>query len=198
MRYATAIAATLALALAIPVAAFARGPGADGGARKERRARFIKKIKQHRAKMLRQQVGLNEAKAAQVEKILDGFHTRRRALRKDMRAQHKALKQLLAQDSNDQKAFQLAVDAMVATRAQLAKLHDRQIDALRRVLTPKQQAKALMALHKMKRKIRHRMHRMHRKHRRGGRGGPGGPDGFGGPPHDGPGGEHPPPAGADF
>lgn len=190
MRHFKFICAALAVVgLALPNLAVAGGPdGANDGHAKHGK-RFEAKMKKHRGKMLRERIGLNEGKAQQVEKLMDEFHTRKRALRQEMRANHKALKTLLAGDSNDQRAYQVAVQAMISARAQVAQLHDQEIAALRTLLTPKQQAKALMALHRMKQHMRHRMHRMHRKGRHGSaQGGADGPPQHGdrsGPPQHG-------------
>ncbi|GEM_PF-2771288 len=192
----TTFIAAIVCALAIPAIASAVPPGDDyKNERKAKRAKFIKKMKQHRAKMLRTKIGLSEAKAARVERVMDKFHVKKRELKKEMRANHQALRQLLKSDSQDQRAYGVAVDGIVASRAQLAKLHDKQIAALRRVLTPKEQAKMLIAMHKMKRRFRHRMHKRWRKHKRGKRRGAfgDGPDADGPPPGDfGPRGDGPP------
>lgn len=179
------------VAMLVPAMAMAEpGQGRSDVDRKAKRAKFMAKMKQHRGRMLREKVGLSEAKAQKLERIMDGFHQKRRALHQQMRSNHKALRQLLKADSNDQQAYKKSVDGLIDARDRMQKLKRQQIRAMRKHLTPKQQAKAMMALHRMKRKMHHKMRRMHRKHRgmRGsGANRRGSPEGArGGPEHEGP------------
>jgi Spy/CpxP family protein refolding chaperone len=166
-----AVAALLMASLVAPVAAFAKGPQ-DGDRRAkhtQKRAKFIAKMKQKRAKILRGKVGLSEKKAQRVEQMMDTFHKQRRTIKKSMRASHKELRALLKGDSNDQAAYKRAVDTLVAGKAKIETLKRQQINGLRKVLTPKEQAKAMMAVHRMKRHMHRFMRKMHRQRR--------GPDG---------------------
>ena len=173
----------LLVALVAPAAAWANGPGDGSGnkeARKERRAKFVAKMKAHRGKMLREKLGLNEERAKQVEVVMERFHGQRRALHQQMEVHHKALRKLLKADSNDQQAYKKAVDGMIAGRDKMQQLKREQIGQLRKLLTPKEQAKAMLLMHRMKRRMHHKMMRMH--HGKGGKGWRGGKGRRGGGP----------------
>lgn len=196
------ICAFLSVTVAIPALASARPPTADGGEagssddakqhkqhskdHKARRAKFMAKMKVRRGKILREKVGLPEARAKRIESMMDGFHTQMRAVKKQMRVQHLALRKLLKQDSADEAAYKTALDSIVASKQQIDRLKAANIDAIRKQLSYKEQAKAMMALHHMKRGMHRFMGRHHGgpKGKRGGRMGHGraGGDARHGPP----------------
>lgn len=178
----TLLAAGLALA---PSAADAQGWGKGRGpATPEQREKMHKRFLEKRAKVLREQVGLDDATARKVEKVHDTFHTERMAIGKRMHESRFALKKLLDADSNDQKAFARAVQGILDAQKAMGDLRQREMQAVRRFLTPKQQAKLMVSIHKARRQ----MHRFMGRHKRAGcqgadcpRGGPG----AGGPGADG-------------
>lgn len=152
------VATSIVGLLAVPVVALAAEEQAGAREqRKQRRAKFVAKMKAHRGKMLREHVGLSDAKATKVERLMNNFHEKRRAVRASMRPHHRQLRRLLKQDSNDQGSYKRALDAVIAGRAKIARLKDEQVRRLRTLLSPKQQAKVLMAMLKMKRRMHRRM-----------------------------------------
>ncbi len=164
MKLRTLIVTALVAALAVPLFATAHPRGErDGKPNAERRAKFHKKMKERRAKLLRDKLQLPESRAAQVEKALDAFRAKRKPLRKAMHQHHKTLRKLLKDDSNDQQAYTKVLADLMSTRKQLKALQDAQIEGLRQLLTPKQQAQMMVAHHKMRR------HMMRRHMRRGGK-----------------------------
>ena len=129
----------------------------------QRSARVAKRLKQARARLLRHKVGLDEAKAARVEKILDQHAKQRKALKKQTRQHRRTVTGLLAADSNDQQAYARAIKGVRDADKKLRALRDKELDALAKVLTPKQQAKLVIAVKKMQKDIRRRMQRRKRR-----------------------------------
>jgi Spy/CpxP family protein refolding chaperone len=149
------LAAGLVLTTAAP--ALAQNP--------QRGAQVEKRIQQARGRLLRHKVGLDEKKAVAVEGILDRHAKERRTLRKQMREHKKSVTTLLSADSNDQQAYARAIAGVRATDNKLRTLRDKELDALAKVLTPKQQAKLVVAAKQLQKEIRSRMQRRKRRGR---------------------------------
>jgi Spy/CpxP family protein refolding chaperone len=135
-----------ALLLASPQA-LAQGKGRDKHAQVEER------LKQIRTRVLKKEVGLDEKKATEVQKVLDKHAPERKMLRLELRTQREAIRKLLDDDSDDQAAYKKALEGLRAAHKKLAELRNREIDELSKLLTPKQQAKLLMAVRKLERKM---------------------------------------------
>jgi Spy/CpxP family protein refolding chaperone len=118
-------------------------------------------------KMLKEKVGLDEAAASEVEVVLEEFHGQRMELHEEVKARTDAVKELLTQDSNDQEAYAVALDAVMKAREEMHALKLEEIEALRKVLTPKQQAQMLMSLRRMHKKGRGFMRDGDRRGQRG-------------------------------
>lgn len=193
-----ALAALLCGLVAVPMLVSARpGQGRDQGRRgppsEAEREAFHGKMKARMAKVLRQDVGLDEARAKQVEAIFARQHASTKQLRESLHTHHQALRALLESDSNDQAAYSKALDGIEAAHKGLRAQRERGIAEARKILNPKEQAKMLRAMHKAR-----RHHFGKRGRGRRGHGGPGhgGPD-HDGPDHDGPGQDAPPPGDDD-
>lgn len=165
------------------------------------------RMKEMRGKLLRKRLGLSDDKAKKVEQTFDQYSASRHAAHQQLREARSQLRDLLKADSNDQAAYQKTVDALHQAHNTLHSLRNKEFEALKADLTPKQQAQLLRALHRMQRHMRDRKRgprgrkgqRNRRnqgaddrpRRRRGGpdgrRGGGFGPPGQGGPPgQDGP------------
>lgn len=180
VRNATILCALAAMLAASSVMANpGRGGGRDGHGKMggERGKQMHKRFKAMMSKALRQDVGLDEATARKVEQVHAAQHDQRRAAHKRMFQAKRALRTLVDSDSNDQSAYAGAVDGLIKARADLQKLREAGFVKVRVLLTPKQQARLLLTMHKARRK-------MHGAKR-------GGKHHCGGPEHDGP------PEGAD-
>ncbi len=166
-----ALVAIVVLGFVVPATVLANPKGGEGRRqmRKQHRAMFKAKMKKVRAKVLRERVGLSEKRAVRLEQTLDGFNKQRWLIKKEMHRNHKKLRQLLLDDSNDQRAYKQSIDALAVGRAKIDVLKGEQMSALRKQLNPKEQAKAMMALHRMRRRMHRRMRKMHRGQRRGGK-----------------------------
>jgi len=111
----------------------------------ERRAHAL------RAKILRNRVGLDEARATKVEAILDRFAPERRKAAEDIRAAKNGLQQLLQSGSEDQKAYSRALDKLRAGNKALQAVSDKEVSAVNAELKPKEQALLLRSLDRMRR-----------------------------------------------
>ena len=147
----------LCAALALVVAGHALAGEDD-----EKRAKVEQRLKQLRRDVLLKEVGLDEKKATDAERILDKYAVERKKLQRELRTQRRALKQLFDEDSNDQAAYARSLKTMRDTQKRLGSVQEREIDELSRLMTPKQQAKFLRAIQQVKRKIARRL-REHRK-----------------------------------
>ena len=140
------------------------GHGMRGNPHKKKK-KIRKKMKKIRSKILRKRVRLDEETLARVEAIFESFDGQRRELHMAKKETMKALRQLVKSDSEDQEAYATLILAMKQAQDGLRQLKEEERAQLAEVLTPKQQAKLMMALHKLKK----RMQKMLGK--RGGRGG---------------------------
>lgn len=127
---------------------------APGNAGVDKHQRF----KKMHGMVLRKHVGLDEAKAKEVEKVFERFSPRMRSLHGEMRAAKEELSQLVKSDSNDQKAYASVVAKLRKLHQATGQLREEQISAVAKKLQPKEQAKLLLALGHMKRKFHGKGH----------------------------------------
>ena len=111
------------------------------------------RIRRMRAKVLRVQVGLDDAKADQAEQILDSFEQAHRDKQRAVRQARRRLRHLFVTDSEDEQAYQRALAELRLAHKELQQLREKQLAALAQVLTYKQQAKLLRSLAKLRRKL---------------------------------------------
>jgi len=155
--------ALAALFLAMPLHAQPAGGGGEPSP-----AKMEQRLKQVRARVLRERVGLSEKKALKVEAIFERFAPEAKRIEKRMRKANARLRYLFEIDSNDQKAYKMALDKQRRAHKAMVKLREREFKALQKVLKPKQQAKLLMALKELQKKVRREMRRRKRAGKRGG------------------------------
>jgi Spy/CpxP family protein refolding chaperone len=138
-------AAAAALSLSVPAWAENKSP--------DKQAEVQSRMKALIGKMLRQEVGLDEKQAREVEKILDQFKPERRRLRGELRTHRQKLRELLQKNSDDQQAYQTALRQFRETQKKLQSLRERELDAVSKTLTPKQQAKFMQSLRRLQRRL---------------------------------------------
>ena len=119
----------------------------------DKQAEVQSRMKALVGKMLRQEVGLDEKQARAVEQILDQFKPERRRLRAELRTQRQKLRELLQKNSDDQRAYQAALKQFRETQKKLQSLRERELDAVGKELTPKQQAKFMQSLRRLQRRL---------------------------------------------
>lgn len=170
----------VALVLLVPGFAFARpwggppGYGPDG--------QVSERYQEVRAKVLRVDVGLDEPTAQRAEQILDDFMAQRQELQTTLHEHRQGLRNLLMTDSEDQKAYEKELNGLLEAQDKLQRLRQEEVEALRGIMTPKQQAKFLDALQEMRHMAGRGQHGKGRGPGGGGQGygpGPGGGQGYG-------------------
>jgi Spy/CpxP family protein refolding chaperone len=144
-----ALLISLAVVLGAPLA-FAEAGGKQAGAK---RAQVEQRMQKLRARVLRSDAGLDEKKAAEVEKVLNKHAPARKQLQKESQQQRQAIRQLLDKDSNDQAAYEKSIKALRSAQKKLHELREKEIDELSKLLTPKQQAKILVSIRKLQSKL---------------------------------------------
>ncbi len=154
-RWIAVFAAALCVAVAAP--AFAQQPD---------KAEVQERIKALRHKMLVRKVGLSEDKATKVEQIIDGFNGERQKIHKQIAEEKKTLRELLKSNSDDQDSYEGAITRLRAAQKQNQALRDKEFEALKQELTPKEQAKLLRALNKFRNKVVKKLHERNAKGRR--------------------------------
>jgi Spy/CpxP family protein refolding chaperone len=107
-----------------------------------------------RARMLKDEVGLDEKTAAAVERILAKYRPERQAASETAESERRKLAALLELDSNDQAAYARSIRAFLDARQKLVEVQRKQAEELGKVLTPKQQAKLARAIGETRDKIR--------------------------------------------
>ena len=166
--------------------------------------RVKERLLELRSEVLRYEVGLDDAQAKKVLKVLKKFDPQREALHKKKRAAKHAAKRLFKANSNDQAAYARIMDDMLATGAEHLAMQKRQRAALNGLLSPKQQLQLFRSMKQIMKRLKRKMRefknigpkgrRGHRRphHRRGG-----GDDAFAPPGPGARGFAHPAPAGVD-
>ena len=108
-----------------------------------------------RARMLRDEVGLDEKTSAAVERILSKYRPERKAASDTIDSERRKLNAMLELDSNDQAAYAKSIRSLLDARQKLHELQRKQAEELSKVLTPKQQAKLARAIGETRENMRH-------------------------------------------
>lgn len=142
------------LALSLILAALPASAQGRGG--EDKRAKVEQRLKQLRTRILRQEVGLDEKKAEEVQKILLKYEPERRKLQRQHQEHRRELRALLQSDSNDDAAYKKSIDGFRSTQKKLNALRDKEMDEVAKSITPKQQAKLYAALERLRKKVARR------------------------------------------
>src|SRR5258706_11902106 len=127
----------MAFALSLVVRSASAEPNED------KRAKVEARRKELMDRILQREVGLDENKADQVEKLLIKHQDERKRLQREVREQRQAMKALLADKSEDEAAYKKAVDGFRASQKKLQALRERELDDLAKVLKPREQARLM-------------------------------------------------------
>jgi len=152
--------ALLPLVMGLLIAAPVRAEGNDRG---EKRAKVESRLKQIRHDVLRKEVGLDEKKAAEAERVFAKYAPERKKLKQEQREHRSALRALLESDSSDEAAYARALKGVREGQKKIQALNERESQELSRVMTAKQQAKYLRAMQKLRRELQRKV----RERRRG-------------------------------
>ncbi len=146
--------AVLAIISALAASALAQPSGGGRIRSKQPAVHLHDQVKKVRFKVLREKVGLNEARAKKVEVVLERLAPQRHKAQKQMRQARQQLRRLIKADGDDQQAYSKALSQIREAHSTLEKLRDQQFEELEQELTPKEQATMLHTLGQMRRKIR--------------------------------------------
>jgi hypothetical protein len=120
----------------------------------QKRERIEARMKRLRADVLRKDVGLDPAKAVMAERALERYAAERKKLHAELHRQRRVLHELLHSGSDDQAAYAKAVQELRAAQTKLYSLRDREFREVSQVMTPKQQARFLASLGRIRGKLR--------------------------------------------
>ncbi len=143
----------LGLALSAASAAAAAPPPPPHHGAAEGREPPRERAKKVRQRLLRERVGLTEAQATAVEKVLEKYAALRHAEQAKRAQAMGALDELLAQDSSDEAAYRSALTALRAARAALQGLQRAEEAELAKLMSAKQQAKFEQAVRQLQRAV---------------------------------------------
>jgi hypothetical protein len=120
------------------------------------------KVVELRGRLLREMVGLSEARADAVERVLQSFDDEHQTYSAMLDAAQRKMRSLLDENSDDAKAYAVAVEDVRVAHDYLHQLRDRQFRAMQKILEPKEQAIFFESLGKLRHEVRKRMR--HAKH----------------------------------
>lgn len=144
----------LGLGISLPLAAMAQpggGPDGDGsGEFQKRKGPRGERMKAMHARLLKEKVGLDDQRVAEVQAVHKQFRDQRKALREDMKSAHEALRLLVEGNSNDTRAYEKALANAKTARERLHALRKAEMEAVANLLTPKEQATLMVSMHKVK------------------------------------------------
>ena len=121
-----------------------------------------KKIVELRGRLLREMVGLNDARAKQVEQVLQSFDDEHQTYSAMLDAAQRKMRSLLDEKSEDDHAYAKAVEDVRIAHDYLHQVRDRQFRAMQKVLAPREQAMFFESLGKLRHEVRKRMRRARR------------------------------------
>ena len=116
-----------------------------------------KQLNKLRNFMLREEVGLSDEKAKKVIEVLDKYQEKDREIFKKLRATSLKLEALLLEDSNDQSKYKELIEEIARLRDERQSLKKKELDELKKLLSPKEQAKLILSLRDARHKFRRAM-----------------------------------------
>lgn len=123
------------------------------------RVKLLQRIRAMRAQELALVLNPDTAAVNKVVELSSGFEDRLLAARQDLRSQRAELDRLLADAKADDSAITRATDELLARRRKLDDIEAERTAALRKVLTPAQFARLVVAWPRINRKIHAELYR---------------------------------------
>jgi len=130
-----AVALLVAL-LVLPASVQAQGSGRRGGP--PDREQLEQRIRAQMGRLMQQRLGLDQAQAAELAEVVQGFDARRRELFTLEQATRRRVEALILEDADDQQEGRELLGRMADLRRQEAQLFAEEQEALLGVLTPVQ------------------------------------------------------------
>lgn len=157
------IATTVLVAALIAPTALAERPEHRRAADGQMGEKLHERMTELRVRILTKRVGLDAERIDEVEAILQKGDLERKALHRAMRESHGKLRQLIQADADDGASYEAAVGTLLKSRQRLHELQHGELQKLRSLLSSKEMGKLVMALHRLKK----RMRRLHEQERGG-------------------------------
>lgn len=154
----------LSLLFVAPASAQPAGEGSERG--QNRRAEMLEKIRMVRMYSLVEALELDDATAAKLFPYLRTHDGTLETLQQNKQKSHRALRQMVKNDSVDEKAAEDHFAAILAADAEIATTERMQLEGLKGILSAEQRVKFFLAKPAFERKIREMM-REQRQRRRG-------------------------------
>lgn len=115
------------------------------------------RIEKMRSKLLRNRVGLSEERARKVEQVFERFEPTHKKVRKQLRMAKKSLRELIRSNSQDNAAYDKALEDMRNARIGMDNFHDQINGALKVEMNGRERAILFMAMKRMQQRIKQRM-----------------------------------------
>ena len=125
------------------------------------------KIVELRGRLLREMVGLSEARALQAEQVLQSFDDEHQTYSEMLDVAQRKMRSLLQDNSDDTQAYARVVEDVRVAHDYLHQLRDRQFRSMQNILAPKEQAMFFESLGKLRHEVRKRMRRARRDAKKG-------------------------------
>ena len=151
------------------------GPGMKpgGGPPPQVLERVRERVRTMRMWKLTEVLSLDEATAAKLFPLLKAYDDKMEPVIKDMMEAHKQLRDANKAGKLDDKTATTLVERLLADRKQMQAMEDQRIADVRKVLSPQQQAKLLIAMPRIDQMVGGAIRRAMRGKGMGGMGGPG-------------------------
>ncbi len=142
-----------------PQAMPAHGPVQNQPQREEMKARVREQIRAVRAKKLAEVVKPDAATAARLQDVVGLYDDQMTAVRKDAQATRRDLTQLLKSSPNNVQQLTKLTDQLLSQRARLQQIENDRTAAMRKLLTPEQYARIILAWRKVNREIQEQIYK---------------------------------------
>ena len=142
-----------------PQAMPAHSPVQNQPQREEMKARVREQIRAVRAKKLAEVVKPDAATAARLQDVVGLYDEQMIAVRKDAQATRRDLTQLLKINPNNVQQLTRLTDQLLGQRARLQQIENDRTAAMRKLLTPEQYARIILAWRKVNREIQEQIYK---------------------------------------
>jgi Spy/CpxP family protein refolding chaperone len=160
--------APISLALSAPAAFADKDKVKDPAKLSAKRAKLHAKIAELRSRRLFEVLGVDQAGKDKVAALLDRYDQKLLPLREQMGASRRELKLLLQNGSFDDARANRLVDAIGNAQAEIHRLERERLGELRRLLTPRQMAVAVVRLPEIERSIEAKLRKIAKAQARAG------------------------------
>ena len=165
----TKILMLIALICIVAVALPAFGQSGKGGRKRGERRQMMQRsqfrhgdnimqrLKELRNMALKEEVGLSDKKLGLVIAVLDKYDLKNKEIHKKIRSSNLRLEALVLDNEKSAAKYKKIISAIIKSQKQMFENKAKEMDEVRKVLTPQEQAKFILSLRDVRRKFRHKM-----------------------------------------